>query len=418
MSASARPGGAPSLIACALAVWALVTPRVVVGQQDNPLPTFWAGVGMVQVDVHVLDSRGEPIEGLATRNFEVWIDGHKRKVTTATLVRHSETSSSELIKPKPAPIMTPGRVPAGTRLYLIAIDESSFPMASVRPAMQAAARFIERLEPEDMVGLYVFPIAPRKINLTHDHRAVARALGNITGLRSPLSGEFDLTSSEIIDINARDGGAFADIIARECDPTDLNCPDRVRAEGTIKAGYLEAAAQQSLMAFGDLLGSLATLPGRKTVLLLSGGLIASDRVAGRPDSTSVMKTVAEQAAASNVHLYVLHTDNSWADGMSAGNRPTRSASARFQSLPRDSDVDGRGLDLLSGYAGGSLIRIQAGTGDYAFNRVLRETTAHYLLGVEPAKDDRDGRQHFIRVKVEAKGATVRNRTQVFIPRSR
>jgi VWFA-related protein len=408
-----------ALVVGVLALSVALLPRDIAGQQrpDNPLPTFWAGVGMVSVDVHVLSSAGDPIEGLATRHFEVWIDGRKRKVTTATLIRHAETAAADLLRPKPAPVLTPGRVPPGTRLYLIAVDESSFPMTSVRPAMQATTRFIERLEPEDMVGLYVFPIAPRKINLTHDHRAVARALGDITGLRTPLSGEFDLTASEIVDINARDGSAFATIIERECDPTDLNCPDRVRAEATIKAGHVEAQVQQSLSALGDMLASLAALPGRKTVLFLSGGLIAADRVAGRPDVSSILKSVAEQAGMSNVNLYVLHTDNGWSDGMSAANRPTRSASARFQSLFRDTEIDARGLELFAGYAGGSLMRIQAGTGDYAFDRVRRETTAHYMLGVEPAREDRDGRQHYIRVKVDAKGATVRNRTQVFIPRA-
>jgi hypothetical protein len=48
---------------------------------------------------------------------------------------------------------------------------------------------------------------------------------------------------------------------------------------------------------------------------------------------------------------------------------------------------------------------------------MRETSAYYLLGVEVAEADHDGKPHFISVKVKQPGATVRNRPMVVIPRS-
>ena len=44
---------------------------------------------------------------------------------------------------------------------------------------------------------------------------------------------------------------------------------------------------------------------------------------------------------------------------------------------------GQGLEMIAGKAGGVLLRVEAGTGESAFGRVLRETSAYYLLGVEP-----------------------------------
>ena len=72
--------------------------------------------------------------------------------------------------------------------------------------------------------------------------------------------------------------------------------------------------------------------------------------------------------------------------------------------------------IVGGSAGGGYIRIQAGTPDYAFGRVLRESAAYYLLGVQPEDRDRDGRPHVIRTTVKAKGAVVRGRSHVIIPR--
>jgi hypothetical protein len=48
--------------------------------------------------------------------------------------------------------------------------------------------------------------------------------------------------------------------------------------------------------------------------------------------------------------------------------------------------------------------------------VLRETSAYYLLAVAPEDRDRTGRLQFLRVGVNAKGATVRSKTHVFIPK--
>jgi VWFA-related protein len=410
-----RPAAAFAMVAGLVAALPAGPGRPAV--QSPKFPTFFAGVGVVSVDVHVLDSSGRPVDGLTMKDFEVWFDGRKRKVVSATLLRHAdETMASS--PARRAPVMTPGRMPYGTRLYVIAVDEGSFPMASVRPAMQAVARFVTRLAADDMVGLYVFPIQPRQINLTHDHAAVARALETVTGLREWPIGEFELTVSEIIDITAGDALSFDRIRTRECtDPADASCPDRLRSEAHVKAAYFEAQAAQSVSAFGMLLASLNALPGRKTVLLLSGGLLASDRTGGRPDVMGMLRGAADQAEASNTHLFVVHVDNSLFDSLASGVR-SRSQSDRFESMFRDRDATARGLDFIAGYAGGALLRIEAGTGDHVFDRVLRETSAHYLIGVESAQNDRDGRTHAIRVRVNAKGATVRHRKQVQIHKTR
>jgi hypothetical protein len=61
-----------------------------------------------------------------------------------------------------------------------------------------------------------------------------------------------------------------------------------------------------------------------------------------------------------------------------------------------------------------VIRVQGTSPDVAFDRVLSETSGHYLLGVESTADDRDGQPHPIRVKVKRGGAQVRSRTFVTI----
>ena len=71
--------------------------------------------------------------------------------------------------------------------------------------------------------------------------------------------------------------------------------------------------------------------------------------------------------------------------------------------------------MVAGYAGGAVARVHGTSPDPAFDRVLRETSGYYLIGVEPADADRDGEAHPIRVRVKRGGAQVRNRTFVTIP---
>ena len=165
-----------------------------------------------------------------------------------------------------------------------------------------------------------------------------------------------------------------------------------------------------------LANSLAYIPGRKTIVLVSGGLIASTRPGGRPDVRSMMQTVGDDIANAQANLYVLHLDTAFADTYSAAARPSLRPADRFESLMDDRITMTSGLEQLAGRAGGALFSVEAGTPEYVLNRVLLETGAYYVLGVEPNDMDRDGKEHYIRVQTTAKDATVRSRVQVTIPK--
>ena len=73
------------------------------------------------------------------------------------------------------------------------------------------------------------------------------------------------------------------------------------------------------------------------------------------------------------------------------------------------------LEEFADASGGALLGVQTGAGEYALDRVLRETSSHYLLGVEPQQSDRDGALGKLSVKVRRNGVTVRSREWVTVP---
>jgi VWFA-related protein len=374
-------------------------------------PVFRSLVDVVAIDVQVVDRSGEPLKGLTPADFEVSIDGKARQIVSVDMIEYSTVPPS----PTVLPVRTPGKLMPDARVFIIAIDEFSFMPGAVGPAMQAARRFIQQLRPEDVVAVYAYPFHDGSLDLTHDHYGAERALERVNGRRERQLGMFSLTPSEIVDITSGDETVTNQVIARECSVTDPTCSSAVRSEAHSIAGYFEGQAAQSISSLSLLVRSLRRLPGRKTLVLMSGGVMTSDRTGGRPDVTGLFSALGEEAAAAEANLYVLHWDTNFLETFSAANPTGTSASHRFASAFRDADSFRHGLDLVAGKSGGALLAVQAGTGQFAFDRVLRETTAYYLIGVASNPTDRDGRLHFINVKTRTRGATIRSRTHVVIP---
>ena len=383
--------------------------------QDRPAPIFRSAVDLVAVDVQVVAGNGEPVDGLNLDDFEVFFNGQPRRIVSVDFIRKLPLPSPEDGGPE-RPIVTPGVVPPGARVFVLAIDSSSFSAATIKPAMQAAEAFLRQLQPDDIVGLYIYPFERPAVNFTHDHFSVQRALGRVVGQLEPFNGTFHLSPSEAIDIQADDGEILRRAVARECRGEDSACPESLHMEAIAQTGYYETQGMVGLRGVSLLLRGLATLPGRKTVVLLSGGLIDGNRPGSRSNLGGFMMTVGAEAGAAESNLYVVHLDTSFFDPFSASAASVRDPSARVRSAPRDEYMLGVGLERLAGVSGGTFLHVQAGTGAPALSRVLRESSAYYLLGVQPVSADRDGKLHFLRVKVKKRGVAVRSRTHVVIPR--
>ena len=361
-------------------------------------------VELVLVDTMVVDRQGAPIVGLQSTDFDVSVGGRRRKVVSAGWVNHKHDGERG---------QTGGGAPlvemSERRRFMLAVDEHSFAPGAAKAAMQAAGRFIERLSPTDLVGLYTFPAGAGSGEFTTDHAAVRKKLDGVVGMLEPPPTTFNLTRSEITDISSGDAEAWNRVAARECGGTGFTgCRRNIQSEAVSLAGYMEIQLASSLSGLRGLIRGLGDVDGRKSLVLVSGGLFTSDRSGGRVNMGSEIRELGREAAQADINLYVLHMDSSFIDAFSTkrGITPT---------LFRDSNALAAGLEMVAGAAGGAVYRVQAGNGDFAFDRVLRETSAHYVVGVEVDASDRDGKPHPITVRVRQRGATVRHRAFVIIP---
>ena len=410
-------------VACAAGAFALAASP---GQQG----VFRAAVDVVAVDVQVIDRDGQPVTALTPDKFSVTIDGRRRRVVSADLVQyaqHAQTASagepgSAVVAPRPSSASGDSR--AG-RVFMLAVDVFSFNAESSRAVVGAAKGFVDELGDNDLIGLYTFPIGV-SIAPTTDHGAVVRRIDTIVGRDNALTSSYNLSTSEIIDIVAdmNSGGRAAapgvdatvtrQVMARECyTPNDPQCRDSIQTDAQGLALYLETRIEQAVTGLRAIIQQLGGYPGRKTVVVLSGGMPVSDRLGGRPEIGATAGVLGQEAARSNTVVYAVHIDREFLQSNSAERRRSPRG---VQNVARENALAGRLLDAFADASGGAYLGLVMGGGEQAFSRILRETSAHYLLGVEPADADRDGRPRRLSVKVDSARTTVRSRQWVIVPK--
>jgi VWFA-related protein len=370
--------------------------------------TFKTAVDLVEVDVTVVDRNGKPIEGLTAADFDVWIAPKQRKVVTIARRTYGPTAGDSSAAAATVGETTQKAAPGSGRKFILAIDEHSLQVGAGLAAVNAAERFIDRLQPNDLVGLHAYPTGVVTHDLTSDHAAVRRVLRNIRGLRMEPESRFRMTVSEVIDIASGDTRAMQAVFRRECGGGGCR-PDEVRDEAISLAAFLEMTATQSIAGLRGLVRGLGEVPGRKTLVLVSGGLVTTDRSSGRANPRAEITQLGREAAAANLDLFALHLDWSFQEALA-------SKGGLRTSYFRDSNLAATGLEIIAGTAGGTVIRVRGTSPDVAFDRIMRETSAYYVLGVECGDEDRDGRPHPIRVKVKRSGVEIRSRTEVIIPK--
>jgi VWFA-related protein len=430
----ARLRGWLALLAIALAV-----PLAVTAQQPQQ-GVFRSRVDLIAVDAQVIDGDGNPIGQIDSDAFQVSIQGKRRKVVSAQFIQHTEHPPVAARVASLAPTTGAAASTGPGRTIILAVDAGSFEAGATQAAMAAARNFIQHLAPDDEVGLYVFPTLTW-IEPSTGRAAISARLNNVVGEKEPIRSYFSLSLHDIVDISAESQSPFAffiqqrgstssrralespevttgaefspvlKIASRECPSDEPGCPARIYSEGMGLAAQLQHTVQESLSGIGTLLRVLGRMPGRKAVVLVTGGLLVSDLPTGRPDVGNVARAMGQAVAQVNATLYTVHVDQTSHNLGSAVKKRVDSI-----DLARDRAMNSNWLEDFSRSAGGMRINVApGGAADFAFDRVLRETSAYYLLGVEPADADRDGRPHELKVKVDRRGVTVRNRQWVHVP---
>ncbi|MEI6666990.1 MAG: hypothetical protein WCP29_02455 [Acidobacteriota bacterium] len=422
------------VLACGAASVSADAPR------GQAVPAFRFEADRLALDVGVVDATGKAVRTLSAGDFEVTIDGRSRQVVaadwvsgragagtaaaeTAQTAARSETedaldatfSSNE--RGDPAGLVRP------TRDLVIAIDQNSFEPGASRAVAAAAQQLIDRFAKDERVGLMAFPSPGIRLSPTRERDRLKSALGQLTGSadRLPYT-ETGLTVGDaLVVVRGGDQLQANQILSRECDVSTMSTASTLSGEAeacrqrvTSAARALQAWARRrsliSLNGFRDVIASLAGRGRPATVILVSSGIILGD-YSRTMDLETETRDVASLSAAAQIGLYGLFVDSSFLEAAGLDRDRVRG----FANSDRDLKLGG--LQTLTGLGGGSVASLQ-GRNDAVFSRLASELDGYYLLTIQCAPADRDGKMHRVKVNVRTPSLTVRSREEVLVPMAR
>ncbi|MBI4476567.1 MAG: VWA domain-containing protein [Acidobacteria bacterium] len=358
------------------------------------LPIFRSGIDLVTVDVGVFDNDGNPIRSLGADDFTLEVDGEPRKLVSVEYVSYAVPERAD---PRPASsathYSTNEDAPLG-RLILLVVDQGNIRLGEGRAVMATARRFLQRLTPSDRVGLAVIPELGPRIGFTSNHRIIEETLSRVVGRADTFETRFNIGLAEALAVERGDTLAFKELANRECANAGADCTGFLEIEARAMAVHYLTQTRISVSTLRSLIDDMRGVPGPKTVVLLSEGLVADY-------SLSEFERLGLSALSARVNIYVLRLDTPRVDASQSRLSPTAS---------QDERVREEGLEHLAGTARGAFFRVTS-TGEYAFQRISRELSGHYLLAFEPQKEDRNGKLHKIRVRTRRQGVTIRARSE-------
>jgi VWFA-related protein len=360
-------------------------------------------VTVVNVDVVVTDSKGNPIRGLTRDDFVVEDSGQVVTVTNFSAIESGRLllEPDRPVDPQTAP--SPGfEVEAAPRLDLmILVDNTSIQPQNRHRLVEQVGGILDRvLRPGDraMVAANDGDVE-LLVGLTDDRKAIAAALAKAARKSSRAVGAATEFTRVVRDLELAGDNSSADIFASECrgvfssirSYSSSRYSDSVRSAGAIR----------------EWVNSLAALPGRKAVLMLSDGFsnnpgdallqawqrkcedvvsTAQTEASGNEfDTARVFLDLADHANANRVTFYTIGGEVRLTSSTSADSRGLDASGARVWSPGLEALEESNlrsTLSALSAHTGGlSGVGVSA-LGDLA-TTMRRDFDNYYSLAYTP-----------------------------------
>jgi VWFA-related protein len=378
-------------------------------QTIQPPVTFRSEINYVEVDARVLDGQGAFVPGLAAADFQVLEDGKPQKVDAFSFINIPVERQARPLFAK-APIerdVADNITGYDGRVYVIVLDDQhTHPLRSQRLKV-AARQFVTRYMGANDTAAIVYTSGRADVaqEFTNSQRRLLAAVDKFMG-RKLRSSTLERLDEEQRTRGLRQQGERID------DPFDQE-----RA----------MMARTTLDSLRNLSNYLAGISGRrKAIIYFSEGVDYDifDVFNTSGGASAVLQASRDAVAAAtraNVSIYGIDPR-----GLGAGGDDL----IEVQDTPQDMSLNlglttfgnevqrsQDSLRVLSTETGGFAV-VNRNDMATAFERVVADNSAYYLLGYYSSNERRDGRFRKIEVKVARPGLTVRSRKGYVAARGR
>lgn len=391
------------IMSCSVAAWSQEAP--------SPLPGLFSevlDVRVINLEVVVTDKDGRSISGLSPDDFRLLVDGEEVAVDYFTEVRggvalgdrETDTEDTEVAG---MPAIAPGE-PVGTS-YLVFIDDYFSLPTDRNRVLEALQREMVRMQPEDRMAVVAYD--GKELEMLSTWSSSYPALERVfdQALDRPAYGLHRLAEQRQFEVSA--GMSLAQLVNYGEDGDNnsgFGRPVFSRGLEPQEQAYLARLSGQinrSVAAATSTLRSFAMPPGRKVMILLSGGwpFVPADYIVGDlsrvlvgkegPFGSNLYGRLAETANLLGYTLYPVDVPGLDRELMGAEQARLPQEQLGFdRSFVRESGVQAT-LQYLARETGGkALINAQR---EEVFERVEADTRSYYWLGFSPQRDWDDER---------------------------
>ncbi len=407
---------------CVAGLSAQQAPAPPVTPQAPPV-TFRTEIEYVEVDATVTDADGNPVMDLTEADFEVLEDGKPQAITAFDRVDIPIVRDDRPVitaDPIERDVQTNDR--ADGRLYLIVLDSwHTDPLNALR-VKQAARAFIEQRLGTNDVAAVVHTSGRSDLgqDFTSNRRLLMASIDRFLGekLRSATLGRLDAFNT---------GGLAVPTSPVNSAQRSLMDPDEMQRGDH---------ARRTLRSLENLANYMAGIHGRrKALIFISEGLSYDLADPWSSINTSAISDAVQDAigAATRANVSIFAVDprglgtgtelgiemsgvpNS--SGTDAFGQQVNTQNLGLSSLMSEARLGQMNLQMIAEQTGG-FAAINRNDFQGVFDRIVRETSAYYLLGYYPPSTKRDGKFHRITVRVKRPGLTVRHRKGYAAPRGK
>lgn len=394
-------GAVWSLVAAA--AWVAVPPAVAAVEQPEVFGEVLE-VRVVNLEAVVTDRQGARVRGLAPGDFRLWVDGEPVTIDFFTEV---EGGVAGVAAPGAAaiPAAVPGQ-PIETS-YLVFVDDY-FPLERDRDRVLANLRSqLGHLAPQDRMAVVAWD--GRRLDMltswTSSQPALARALD--AAAARPAGGLFRDAERRSFDGRS----AVVPAIGR---PAAAGLRELSIEEG-FYAGVVEDQVHRAVGAVSSTLRAFAAPPGRKVLVLLSGGWPASPEEWA---TGSLGRTLPDSRFAEGEELFdpLVQTANLLGYTIYAVDVPGMSREQPVGAQHAE-PVDQLGVDVREQALHHSLSLVARPTGgralldgnrEAALEAIAADTRSYYWLGFTADRRFDEG-EHDVRLEVTRPGLRLRHR---------
>ncbi|MGH9822432.1 MAG: VWA domain-containing protein, partial [Blastocatellia bacterium] len=257
------------------------------GQPQNQEPVIKIGTDLIQIDAVVLDKSGKVVRGLSKDDFELFENGKRQHLGFFDFVDAGKGAAGEA-NPVGESAKTPSISTQGAgekdihRIFAFIIDDLTIRPADLTYVRQMLTNFVDTLmQPTDLVGI-VRTVGGEDLfqQFTTDKDLLRRAIARLNPRSSAFNafnqGNVDATGSLAQAMSDQTGGAgmAPALFGVSGNPIDIDNPND-DSNSTIRA-YM------TLGTASFVIDSMGQLPGRKTMVLVSGGIQALGPGGGAP----------------------------------------------------------------------------------------------------------------------------------------